>query len=117
MPVAIKRIYDDPAPSDGFRALVDRLWPRGVSKEAALIDMWAKDAAPSDALRRAFHGGELDFAAFSRAYRAELAGGGAQPLIERAAAGESVTLVYAARDTRQNHAAVLAAYIAEAAGR
>lgn len=117
MPVAIKRIYDDTAPSDGFRVLVDRLWPRGVSKQAAAIDEWAKDAAPSDALRRAFHGGDLDFAAFSEEYQKELASGGAQQLIERVASGEAVTLVYAAKNTEQNHAVVLAAFIDRAAGR
>jgi hypothetical protein len=59
MDVRIKRVYEPPAPDDGFRVLVDRLWPRGLSKERAAIDLWEKDVAPSDALRTAFHHGGL----------------------------------------------------------
>ncbi|MEO1584704.1 MAG: DUF488 family protein [Planctomycetota bacterium] len=115
MPLSIKRIYDDPAPTDGFRVLVDRLWPRGIPKDSAEIDEWAKDAAPSSDLRKAYHADEITFAEFSNRYRQELDQGGAQPLIDRVSAGEAVTLVYAARDTEQNHAMVLRDYIHEKA--
>ena len=70
----IKRVYEPPAPDDGFRVLVDRLWPRGLSKERAAIDLWEKDVAPSDALRTAFHHGGLPWPDFADHYRAELAG-------------------------------------------
>ncbi|MGP1272187.1 MAG: DUF488 domain-containing protein [Phycisphaerales bacterium] len=111
MPITIKRIYDDPAPSDGFRVLVDRLWPRGVAKDSAQIDEWAKDAAPSNELRKAYHADEISFAEFAKRYRKELAAGGAQPLIDRVSAGETVTLLYAVRNTEQNHAMVLCDFL------
>ena len=66
----IKRVYEPPAPDDGFRVLVDRLWPRGLSKERAAIDLWEKDVAPSDALRTAFHHGGLPWPDFADHYRA-----------------------------------------------
>ena len=116
MPISIKRIYDDPVPSDGFRVLVDRLWPRGVSKDAAEIDEWAKDATPSDLLRKAYHADELSVAEFAKKYRNELDAGGAEPLIGRVRAGETVTLVYASANSEQNHAMVLRDYIQEKAG-
>jgi len=70
--VVIKGVREDPSPDDGRRVLVDRLWPRGVSRERAALDEWAKDATPSTALRRAFHSGDLDWERFVPAYRAEL---------------------------------------------
>ena len=70
--VVIKGVRDEPSHEDGRRVLVDRLWPRGVSKERAALDEWAKDAAPSTALRRAFHSGDLAWERFVPAYRAEL---------------------------------------------
>ena len=115
MPITIKRIYEEPAPSDGFRVLVDRLWPRGVAKDSTEIDEWAKDAAPSNELRMAYHADEITFAEFAKRYRKELSQGGAQPLIDRVKAGETVTLIYAARSTEQNHAMVLRDYIEEKA--
>lgn len=69
---AAKRIYDDPEKSDGYRVLVDRLWPRGVSKEDAALDDWAKDVAPSSELRKAYHGEELTYEEFAKRYDAEL---------------------------------------------
>lgn len=115
MPISIKRIYDDPTPSDVYRVLVDRLWPRGIAKDSAAINEWCKDAAPSNELREAYHADELTFAEFAKRYRAELADGGAQPLVDRVAAGEAVTLIYAAKNTEQNHAIVLRDFIAEEA--
>ena len=70
--VVIKGVRDEPSPDDGRRVLADRLWPRGVSKERAALDEWAKDATPSTALRRAFHSGDLAWEQFVPAYRAEL---------------------------------------------
>ena len=72
MNIQIKRVYDQPASSDGFRVLVDRLWPRGVSKREAAIDWWAKDLAPSAQLRQWFSHKDEKFPEFRRRYRAEL---------------------------------------------
>ena len=116
MDVKIKRIYAAAEPSDGMRVLVDRLWPRGVKKADAAIDLWAKNVAPSAALRTAWHadirGDEAaHFAAFADDYRAELASGEANEavdhLVELAKASPRVTLLYGARDEHTNHAVVL----------
>ena len=114
----IKRVYDDPNNADGFRVLVDRLWPRGVSKDAAAVDAWMKDVTPSDTLRKRYHADELAFDDFAEYYRAELAGGSDElnALAERLRAGETVTLIYAARDESQNHAMVLRDVLAGLAG-
>jgi uncharacterized protein YeaO (DUF488 family) len=107
--VRIKRIYDPAEPGDGYRILVDRLWPRGVSRERARIDEWARELAPSDELRRWFGHDPSRFREFRERYRAEL-----RPhedeiaaLRERAAPGP-VTVVYAARDEQHNNAVVVA---------
>ncbi|MCW2283905.1 uncharacterized protein YeaO (DUF488 family) [Rhodoblastus acidophilus] len=104
----IKRVYEPPSGEDGLRVLVDRLWPRGVSRKAAAIDLWMKEAAPSDALRRWFAHDPKRWEAFRRRYEAELLER-AEPLAElqaRARAGR-VTLVYAARDKAHNQAVIL----------
>jgi uncharacterized protein YeaO (DUF488 family) len=106
--VRIKRIYDARTAADGYRALVDRLWPRGISKTRAALDAWLVELAPSTALRQWFGHEPGRFAEFARRYRAELR---AQrrtldELRARAVRGR-VTLLYAARDARVNHAAVL----------
>ncbi|SDJ82834.1 Uncharacterized conserved protein YeaO, DUF488 family [Cryobacterium psychrotolerans] len=115
--IALKRIYDDPADDDGCRVLVDRLWPRGVSTERARLDAWLKEIAPSTELRRWFHNGG-GFDEFALRYRAELDGNPAsvQAVAElRALAAERapvrVTLLYGARERRDNHARVLAEYL------
>ncbi len=108
MQIRIKRIYEPPAAADGFRVLVDRLWPRGVKKEEAAIDMWVKQLAPSSELRKWFGHEDARFKAFSRRYRAELDEMAAE--VEKLIAstrGRTMTLVYAARNTRANHALVL----------
>lgn len=106
----IKRIYDPAADEDGFRVLVDRLWPRGISKEKAGIDLWMKAVAPSDALRRRFHGKPDDWDAFLAAYADELdhepARSAAAELRDRLRSG-AVTLLYAARDEARNNAEAL----------
>jgi uncharacterized protein YeaO (DUF488 family) len=111
---ALKRVYEPPAESDGARILVDRLWPRGISKDR--IDLWLKDIAPSDDLRRQFHGQPEHWDTFRAAYAAEL---GAEParaaldiLDGRLAAGP-VTLLYAARDEEHNNAVALKLWLAE----
>ena len=109
----LKRIYDPPDGADGHRVLVDRLWPRGVSKAEADLAEWAKDAAPSDALRKWYHAGAGDWPEFRRRYLRELAEnpGATDALVARLRAGETVTLLYASRDESQNHALVLAEHL------
>jgi len=108
MSVRIKRVYEPPSRADGYRVLIDRLWPRGVSKEKASIDEWARDLAPSDELRRWFgHRPEL-FEEFKRRYTEELREQAdlISALRRRARTG-TVTIVYAAHDTDHSNAAVL----------
>jgi len=106
--VKIKRVYDPPSPSDGRRILVDRLWPRGLSRKRAAIDQWAKDLAPSDEIRCWFSHDPKRWAAFQLRYRAELRS--RRPRVAelaREAARQRITLVFAAKDVRQNNAVVL----------
>jgi uncharacterized protein YeaO (DUF488 family) len=105
----LKRIYDPAGAGDGYRVLVDRLWPRGMTKEKARIDLWAKEMAPSHELRKWFHADRTKWAEFKRKYLAELAGHKEelQELAARAAKGE-VTLLYGSTDPERNHAVVLA---------
>jgi len=112
---AVKRIYEAPADDDGCRVLVDRLWPRGVSKEDAALDVWLKEVAPSTELRREFGHHQDRFAAFAEKYRYELDGNDAvATLMQLAERHARVTLLYAARDTETNHAQVLLDYLAAA---
>ena len=108
--VRIKRAYEKASRSDGYRVLVDRLWPRGVTKESLLVDLWAKDVAPSPELRRWFGHAPERFQEFARRYHAELRAGPARALLDeitRRAMHGTVTLVYGARDEEHNGAAVL----------
>lgn len=106
--VMLKRAYDKPAAADGTRILVDRLWPRGVTKDAAAIDQWAKDIAPSDALRTWFGHDPARWSEFRRRYTAELRGHAAELDELRALARHGpVTLVYGARDEEHNQAVVI----------
>ena len=112
----IKRIYDEPADDDGFRVLVDRLWPRGVSKERARLDLWLKEIAPSPPLRPEFAHMKERFADFREQYEAELEnrpGRGARCRNWRRSTG-SVTLLYGARDPEVNHARVLLEFLGDA---
>ena len=106
-----KRAYDTAESADGFRVLVDRLWPRGLSKERAEIDLWAKDTAPSPELRKQWHAAsDDDWGTYADRYRAELDGETAPALDELAAElkkHKTVTLIYAAHDEHHNHAVVL----------
>lgn len=108
--IRVKRVYEPPGDEDGLRVLVDRLWPRGLSKDKARIDLWLKDLAPSDALRRRVHADPSEWEAFVADYHREL---GAEPARSAVAelrvrlAREPVTLLYAARDEDRNNATVL----------
>ncbi len=107
--IRIKRIYEAPSSGDGFRVLVDRLWPRGVSKEEARLDEWLKEIAPSSELRRWFDHDPEKFDEFRKRYEAELAEKEeAVELLESAAEEDgTLTLLYAAKDETHNHAVVL----------
>ena len=104
-PMRIKRVYQPPDTEDGVRVLVDRLWPRGLSRERARIDLWLKEIAPSDALRHRFHGNPAAWEDFKTAYYAELerppAQSAVRDLLERLNR-EPVTLLFAARDETRN---------------
>ena len=112
--VTVKRVYDPPAADDGARILVDRLWPRGIAKPKARIDLWLKDIAPSHDLRKRFHGKPDAWDEFRTAYFAELDSAAAE-----AAATElrdllrkgPVTLLFAARDEQRNNAVALKAWL------
>lgn len=114
--IAVKRIHDPAGPGDGARFLVDRLWPRGVSKEKAALSAWLKPLSPSDALRKTYHGATVDsdeaWHAFRTDYFAELDAGGEEVkaalfTLEAAAAAGPVTLLYAAKDPERNNAVAL----------
>lgn len=113
MHILIKRVYEPAAPSDGFRVLVDRLWPRGMSKEKARIDLWLKDIAPSNELRRWFNHEAARWAEFQRRYTEELdaAPDAVRAFREASGGRETVTLLYGARDEEHNQALVLQDYL------
>lgn len=104
----IKRVYEPPAPGDGKRILVDRLWPRGLKRETARIDDWIKEAAPSDELRRWFAHDPAKWDEFRRRYLAELRHNEAFAELQRVAhSAAKVTLLFAAKDCAHNNAVVL----------
>src|SRR3989338_4153685 len=109
--IKIKRIYSDPAKDDCFRILVDRLWPRGVSKEKAKIDLWLKDIAPSDQLRKWFAHDPAKWAEFKRKYFKEL--DKKKDIINQISKKprDGTTLLYAAKDGKYNNAEALKEYI------
>lgn len=110
----VKRIYDPPSDDDGQRILVDRIWPRGVKREAARLSEWLKAIAPSDDLRKWFAHDPARFDGFRRRYRDELDRNAYAVDRLRALAGRgTVTLLYAAKDAVHNHAVVLAEYIGQ----
>jgi uncharacterized protein YeaO (DUF488 family) len=126
----IKRIYDEPSDEDGIRILVDRLWPRGISKERAKIDFWFKDIAPSNELRKSFHEAAIDFKEFKAKYLRELSEYGrrhnssAEPDSDNSIAeisrllktgGKDITLLYGLKDEINNNAAVLKEFILKSA--
>ncbi len=107
--IKLKRAYDAPASSDGYRILVDRIWPRGVSKEELKIDDWLKDAAPSTSLRKWFNHEPEKWNEFKKRYFEELEQN--TDLADRIMKHHTVTLVYAAKDQEHNNAVVLKEYI------
>jgi uncharacterized protein YeaO (DUF488 family) len=114
--IHIKRIYEEPSPKDGFRVLVDRLWPRGVSKDAAQLDDWWKELAPSTDLRKWFHHEEQKWEEFTDAYQEELQENHEQLLAcaKQVQDEDLITLLYAAKDTEHNHARVLKSALSSA---
>ena len=115
MTIQVKRAYDPPAPDDGRRVLVDRLWPRGLAKERAAVDEWLREVAPSTALRRWFAHDPARWAEFNRRYSAELEAPAAREAAARLrslAAGGPITLLYAATDELHNNAVALREYLA-----
>ena len=115
--VRLKRAYEPQAPSDGTRILVDRLWPRGIAKAKARVDLWLKDIAPSDALRKRVHGHPEDWDAFRTAYAAELKQADAAVKMLRGHVRKgTVTLLYAARDEEHNNAVALKQWLARRRG-
>lgn len=114
MALYIKRIYEPASEGDGMRILVDRLWPRGISKEKAQLTLWMKEVTPSPALRTWFGHRPERFAEFRARYEAELASLEVQPYLYKLkqwSEKDVVTLLYAARDPKINHAIILQQYI------
>lgn len=114
MNLAVKRVYDDPATTDGYRVLVDRLWPRGLSKERAALDEWVKELGPSTQLRQWFGHDVAKWDGFRERYRAELADAADlwQPIIDKARS-KRVTLLFGASDSDHNQAVVLREFLLE----
>jgi uncharacterized protein YeaO (DUF488 family) len=106
--IKLKRVYEKPSPEDGFRVLVERLWPRGLSKERAAVDLWLKDVAPSPDLRKWFGHDPARWEQFQERYRQELREKkDAVRLLKQKGKKGTVTLVYAARDEEHNGALAL----------
>jgi uncharacterized protein YeaO (DUF488 family) len=112
--ITIKRAYEPPSPKDGMRILVDRLWPRGVRKDAASLDLWSKDIAPTTSLRKWFDHRADRFSEFKQRYRDELKSNPAVAELLRQIGRRNTTLVYAAHDPAVNHAVVLADFLTKA---
>jgi uncharacterized protein YeaO (DUF488 family) len=112
MPIQIKRAYDPPYPKDGARVLVDRLWPRGISKDRLKLDAWMKDLAPSTELRKWYGHEEAKWAEFQKRYFKELK---QQPdlvaELRKKARGHTLTLIYSAREQERNNAVALKKYL------
>lgn len=116
--LALKRVYDPPAKKDGFRILVDRLWPRGLKKEEARLDAWMKEVAPSPGLRKWFGHDPGRFKAFGKAYRVELEHSqAAEELLASLEKHSVVTLLYAAKDEEHNHGLVLKDFLEQRSGK
>ena len=115
--IRVKRVYEPSAPNDGACFLVDRLWPRGMKREALQLDGWLKEVAPSDALRRWFGHDPKKWEEFRRRYLVELDGRPEawRPILEAARRG-NVTLLYGARDTEHNNAVALSDYLRDKVG-
>ena len=117
MTISIERIYDNPKGNNSFRVLVDRLWPRGLSKDEARIDMWQKNIAPSNSLRKWFGHDEKKWDEFKRRYFKELdkknGSEGVDRIIKMVKVQDSTTLLYGAKEERFNNAVALKEYLEE----
>jgi uncharacterized protein YeaO (DUF488 family) len=114
--ISIRRAYEEPSENDGYRVLVDRLWPRGRSKGSLKLDQWARELAPTDELRQWFGHDPQHWTVFQQRYRSELAATDKLEQIQQLlanAAGRSITLVYGAKDERHNQAIVLCEVLSE----
>ena len=111
MPVMLKRVYERPSSRDGYRVLVDRLWPRGLSKDAAKVNLWLKEIAPSDELRKWFHERRSQWLAFRERYLEELAeperARALDQLHELASKRKIITLLFGSKEVEHNNAVVL----------
>ena len=117
MNVALKRVYNEPAESDGTRILVDRLWPRGLTKEKAKIDVWLKEIAPSTELRKWFNHEPNKWPEFKKRYQAEMdSNPDAISTLKKHVADGKVTIVYGAKDEEHNDAVVIKQYLDEKSG-
>lgn len=118
--IHIKRAYVKPARGDGYRILVDRIWPRGVTKEALEADLWQKEVAPSDAVRKEFNHEDDKYPAFRKAYRAEIrknpAAAELLDTVKEQLKERNVTLVYGAKNEEHNQAVVLQEWFKEKVG-
>lgn len=112
--IQIKRVYDPADKSDGYRILVDRLWPRGISKEKGKIDLWLKEIAPSADLRKWFGHDPDKWSTFQARYKKELEAkrGLVEEILTKEKTEKTVTLLFAARDTEHNDAVVLMKFLA-----
>lgn len=110
--IQLKRAYETPAPSDGFRILVDRIWPRGLSKERAAVDEWVQEVAPSTELRKWFGHEPAKWEGFKKKYFSELDGrpDALEPVLEACSRG-TVTLLFSAKDSEHNNAVALQEYL------
>lgn len=113
--IKLKRIYEDPEPTDGYRVFVDRLWPRGMKKEAAHFDLWEKDVTPSPELRKWFHQAPDErWNEFAALYSKELNGSeAAKAFVEKISQYPVVTLLYASKSPDHNHALILKTFLDE----
>ena len=114
MALKVKRVYETPHAADGMRILVDRLWPRGIAKDKAKVDLWLKEIAPSNTLRQRFHAKPEHWDQFRAAYADELRSEAAQPKVKELRSylrRGTVTLLYAAKDEEHNNAVALKAWL------
>lgn len=110
--IQIKRVYDDPDSGDGYRVLVDHVWPRGISKDKAKLDEWAKEVAPSDTLRKWFDHDPDKFTEFKKKFTKELDDNtSVDELVKTLKKHKKATLVYAAKDEKHNNAVALRDYL------
>jgi uncharacterized protein YeaO (DUF488 family) len=111
MTMLVKRVYESPSANDGVRVLVDRLWPRGLTKEQAAVKIWLRDVAPSNELRKWFHANPSAWTQFRKRYLNELASPSAAAAVEKlydlAGSRKKITLLYASRNQDRNNATVL----------